>query len=316
MTGSSLRTLFALLAVAATVGFLASAADARVGGGASSGSRGGRTFSAPPTTTTAPSTAAPIQRTITQPATAARPAAPAAQPGGFLNRPGLLGGLAAGFIGAGLFGMLFGHGLGGGLGGIASFLGLILQLGLIALVAMLVWRWWQNRSQPAYAGGPSMRDMGSTGMGATGMAAMPGGAGAASASQNIEITSADFDTFERVLGEIQTAYSAEDINGLRARATPEMVSYFSEQLAESASRGEVNQISGVKLLQGDLSEAWREDGAEYATVAMRFSLIDRTVERASGRLVDGSNDPQEVAELWTFMRARGGNWLLSAIQQT
>jgi hypothetical protein len=47
--------------------------------------------------------------------------------GGFFNRPGFLGGLFAGFLGAGLLGMLFGNGLMGGLGGAASMLGLPLQ---------------------------------------------------------------------------------------------------------------------------------------------------------------------------------------------
>ena len=65
-----------------------------------------------------------------------------------------------------------------------------------------------------------------------------------------------------------------------------------------------------------LAEAWREGSVEYATVAMRFRLVDRTIERASGRVVDGSEVPQEVTELWTFMRSGHGNWLLSAIQQT
>jgi hypothetical protein len=60
---------------------------------------------------------------MTQPGAAST--TPAA-PGGFFNRPGLLCGLAAGFLGAGLFGMLFGNGLLGGLGGFASLLGLIL----------------------------------------------------------------------------------------------------------------------------------------------------------------------------------------------
>ena len=40
------------------------------------------------------------------------------------------------------------------------------------------------------------------------------------------------------------------------------------------------------------------------------------IERASGRLVEGSENPQEVTELWTFQRARGGQWALSAIQQS
>ena len=56
-------------------------------------------------------------------------------------------------------------------------------------------------------------------------------------------------------------------------------------------------------------------GVEYARVAMRIALVDRTLDRASGRLVDGSESPQEVTELWTFMRSGHGQWLLSAIQQ-
>ena len=59
----------------------------------------------------------------------------------------------------------------------------------------------------------------------------------------------------------------------------------------------------MKLLQGDLAEAWREGGREYATVAMRYSMVDITRERASGKIVDGSETPQEITELWTFMRS-------------
>src|SRR5262249_56898908 len=95
MNASGLRKLAAVFAVALTLGMLASTADARVGGGFSSGSRGSRTFSAPPTTNTAPSQAAPIQRSITQPPSQPRFGQPATQPG-FFGR-GLLGGLAAGF---------------------------------------------------------------------------------------------------------------------------------------------------------------------------------------------------------------------------
>ena len=308
------RKLMAIFAVALTLGMLASTADARVGGGFSSGSRGSRTFSAPPTTNTAPSQAAPIQRSITQPSSQPRFGQPATQPG-FFGR-GLLGGLAAGFIGAGLFGLLFGHGLFGGLGGFASILGLILQIGLIVLIARFLWSMWQRR-QPAYASGPAMRDApGAGGFGGMGGFGFGGGAAAPVVGSKIDVTPADFDAFERLLGEIQTDFSNEDLAALRGRVTPEMLSYFSEQLSENVSRGVVNKISGVKLLQGDLAEAWREGGTEYATVAMRFALVERSTVRSSGRLVDGSESPQEITELWTFMRSGNGNWLLSAIQQT
>jgi predicted lipid-binding transport protein (Tim44 family) len=92
-----------------------------------------------------------------------------------------------------------------------------------------------------------------------------------------------------------------------------MVSYFAEDLAANASKGVVNKLSEIKLLQGDLAEAWREGDTDYATVAMRYSLIDHIVERDGGRVIEGG--PDEATEIWTFMRARGGNWLLSAIQQ-
>jgi predicted lipid-binding transport protein (Tim44 family) len=95
-----------------------------------------------------------------------------------------------------------------------------------------------------------------------------------------------------------------------------MLSYFSEQLSDQASRGVVNTVTDVRLQQGDLSQAWTEQGREYATVAMKFSMIDVTRDRAE-RVVDGSPTERQIAtELWTFVRARGGQWILSAIQQT
>jgi predicted lipid-binding transport protein (Tim44 family) len=326
-----LRSLVACLSVAAALMLVAQSADARAGGGFGLGSRGMRTFTPPAVTRTAPTAAAPIERTMTTPGIGAGPTA--AAPGGLFGRPGglfggrlfgggLLGGLAAGFLGAGLFGMLFGGSFMGGVGGFAGFLGLLLQIGLVVIVARLVWAWWQRRNQPAFAaaggpaGGPALRDVSLNGQGphvASGGSGAPAGFG----SNNIDVTPADYSAFERLLGEIQGAYGAEDLAALRAHLTPEMLSYFSEELAKNASRGVVNQISDVKLLQGDLAEAWREDNAEYATVAMRYALKDRMVDRATGRVVEGDAEhPQEVTELWTFRRAPGRDWLLSAIQQT
>jgi predicted lipid-binding transport protein (Tim44 family) len=236
--------------------------------------------------------------------------------GGFLGRPGFLGGLFAGFLGAGLLGMLFGHGFLGGLGGIASMLGLLLQVGIIAIVGYMLWTWWQRRSQPALASGPSLRDYHS-GNGAAPMG-FGGGSGAAHASarasgtDEVGLTPDDFNSFEQVLAEVQAAYSAEDLGKLRRLVTPEMLSYFAEELSANASKGVVNRISDVKLMQGDLAEAWREGDTEYATVAMRFSLKDEIVDRESNRVVEGG--PDEATEIWTFMRTRGGHWLLSAIQ--
>jgi predicted lipid-binding transport protein (Tim44 family) len=317
-----LRPLLVLGAMVATLALAVTDADARTGRGGSFGSRGSQTYSAPPSTATSP-TARPIERSMTQPgqsggALAQRPATPAPT-GGLFGRPGFMGGLFAGFLGAGLLGMLFGHGLFGGLGGFASMLGLMLQIGIVVLICYLLWTWWQRRSQPALANGPSYRDISSGDSRPSFLGGLGGGLGAgapaarASGTDEVGTTPEDFNVFERLLGEIQAAYTAEDLGQLRAHATPEMVSYFAEDLAANASRGVVNRISEVKLLQGDLAEAWREGDTDYATVAMRFALNDQTIDRASGRVVEGG--PEEATEVWTFMRKRGGNWLLSAIQQ-
>jgi predicted lipid-binding transport protein (Tim44 family) len=314
------RWLIALAALATVFIFVAAdQADARAGGGFSGGSRGSRSFSAPPATRTAPNTAAPLQRSTTLPGAATPGAAgAAARPGGLFGG-GMLGGLAAGFIGAGLFGMLFGHGMFGGMGGFASILGLVFQIVLIVIVARLAFAWWQRRNAPSYAtqaagpapgatSGPSTQAFG-------GLGSMFGGnAPATPAGEPVTLDKPDYDAFEQLLGDVQAAFSAEDLAALRGKATPEMVSYFAEELADNASRGVINRVTDVKLLQGDLSEAWREGGHDYATVAMHFGLTDTTVDRASGRTVEGGQ-PSEVTELWTFMRARGGAWLLSAIQQ-
>ncbi len=324
MLGFRLRSLLALGAIAATLVLVVSDADARPR--LSAGSRGSQTHSAPPSTATSPTTR-PLERSMTQPGqsgtVAQRPAtAPTPAPaGGLLGRPGFMGGLFAGFLGAGLLGMLFGHGLTGGLGGFASMLGLMLQIGIVVIIGYLLWTWWQRRSQPALASGPAMRDMSSgASRPAFGLGGLGGGSGGgapvarASGTDEVGTTPEDFSTFERLLGEIQTAYGAEDLARLRTHVTPEMLSYYSEELAANASRGVVNRISDVKLLQGDLAEAWREGDIDYATVAVRYSLLDQMVDRASGRVVEGG--PDEATEVWTFMRKHGGQWILSAIQQT
>ena len=297
-----------VLSLAVPLVLAISAADARVGGGSSSGSRGSRTFTAPPSTSTAPGSAQPFNRTFTQPGSPGM-AAPAAKGGFFNGGRGLLGGLAAGFLGAGLLGMLFGGGMFGGLGGLSSIFGLILQIGLIVIVVRLAMRWWQRRHETAsaYAGAaPAAQSSFRT---ATGF-------GLGTTSAPLEILPPDYEACERLLGEIQAAWSNEDIAKLHTLATPEMVSYFTKDLEANRARNVVNKVSGTKLLQGDLAEAWREGDTDYASVALRYSLIDKTVDRTTGQLVEGSETPTEATEVWTFVRPRGANWELSAIQQT
>lgn len=300
----------AALAFALTPGL----ADARAGGGGSFGSRGSRTWSAPPPTNVAPYSAQPMQRSLT-------PNAPSPSPG--FGRPAFgtpyrqgspfMSGLLGGLLGAGIGGLLFGHGLFGGLSGIGSFFGFLLQIFLIVLVVRWLFRRFRG-TQPMFAGGaPNFFARMAPGGGQ-----MPGGGSGSArpaAGPPVAITPADYQAFEQILKDVQAAWSSADLNVLRALASPEMVSYFAEQLADYSSRGVRNTVTDVHLLRGDLSEAWQENGRDYATVAMQFSMLDVTRD-ATGRIVDGSpTEPVTATELWTFVRSPGGRWILSAIQQ-
>jgi predicted lipid-binding transport protein (Tim44 family) len=286
-------------------------ADARPGGGSSSGSRGSRTYSAPPATSTAPATPRQMDRTTTQ-----RPAPPAAAPGsmraaptgGFFSRNPIMGGLMLGLFGAGLFGLLSGAGFFAGLGSLAGVLGFLLQIGLIVGIIMLVRSVLRRRAEPVPAGMPN-------GVMRTGGQPLPMGGGAAAAP--VTIGQADFAQFEQMLKDVNAAWSRGDMATLSRLGTPEIAQYFRGDLADLQARGWKNETRDVRLERGDLAEAWREGARDYATVAMRFSLVDVTREISTGRVTEGDPDARTMAtELWTFVRSQGGPWQLSAIQQT
>ncbi len=307
---ASLSTKAFTVAVALAGGALLTAdfADARGGKGGSFGSRGSRTQDAPAATRTAPNPS-PVQKSITQPGRSAGTAAASQASRGGMMRNLLLGGL----IGAGLA-SLFGLG-----GGFAAMMGFLLQMLLIGGIVFLVIAFFRSRSaarQPALAQATSGAARGPEPQNVYRTAA---GGGVGVAAPTVDIVGADYDAFERLLKEVQLAYANSDIDALGQRVTPEVLSEFARDLDENKKRGLSNDLSEPRLLQGDLAESWREASGEYATVAMRYEIVDALVEQRTGRVVEGSTtQPQEVTELWTFYRPVGGTaaqWELSAIQQ-
>jgi predicted lipid-binding transport protein (Tim44 family) len=245
-----------------------------------------------------------------------------------------MGGLMGGLLGAGLIGMLMGGGFMSGMAGFMGFLGLLLQVALIGGLIYFAVRFFRRRSQPAMATGPMGMDrqgtpdqgmhpgaMHRTAQGPMGMGGMPGagpmGAApmAAPVATPVSIAPEDYQAFEQLLQSIQGAWSAGDEGGLRQFTTPEMAAYFGEQLSDMERQGLRNEVRDVKLEQGDLAEAWGENGMEFATVAMRFSAMDVTRDR-TGRVVEGdATNRSMITEVWTFVRRPGERWVLSAIQQ-
>lgn len=306
-TSGSKFTRVAVIATA-VMGLIAADALARPSG--SVGSRGTRTFSAPPPTATAPKTAQPIQKSITQPGQATQTAATAAA-ATQAARPSLMRNLLlGGLIGAGLA-TLFGA------GALANVLGFLLQMALIAGLVYLAVTFLRRRSDTAAMATANASPAGDAQQ-ANSYRQAASAMGGAAASPALDITGDDYNAFERLLGNVQQAYSRGDMNALGGMLTPEMLSYYAAEYEDNRRKGLRNELGAPKLLQGDLAEAWREQSGEYATVAMRYSLTDAMVDN-SGRVVSGSRtEPQEVTEVWTFRRDRGAGshaWELSAVQQ-
>ncbi|TWB63700.1 Tim44 domain-containing protein [Nitrospirillum viridazoti] len=329
------RAVAAVLAVSLALAPLA--ADARPGRSSSSGSRGSRTYTTPATPSV---TGQPIQRSITPPPAAA-PAAPAyqprpafqqpfAQPGfaqpSFTQRHPFLSGMMGGFLGASLYNSLFGHhgyGVGGdygsGSGGaFGGFMRLLIMLGIAYLIYRLV-RMAISGPRAAPASGMtyelySPQDAPYQASPFGGSASVPPPAPVPAIG--VQMQGQDLSAFEQILTGIMDSWSKGDLTALRRHLTPEMLSYYGEEMTENQSRGIRNLVADVQLVKGDVVESWHEDGRTYCTAQLRWRARDWTVDENTGRVVSGDDrHAEEVQELWTFVRADGGRWLLSAIQQ-
>ena len=290
------------------------------------GSRGSRSYSAParpsPATPTNPSSPS---RSVTQPAAPA-----AAQRPSFFR--GMMGAVAGFALGGLLGSMLFG-GM-GGLGGLGGGIGLM-EILLIGGGLFLLFTYLRRRKaeapQPAYAtaGGPASAYRGlESGEGGGGTLApeMPAG-GTTDLERGVtHIRSMDpgfdpsavADTARRMFVGIQQAIALRDLTVLRPHLAPEMLAVLQAQCDRLRTDRQTNRLENIVVRSADVTEAWQETGQDYVTVALNGSLVDYTVDDATGTVVAGSRtEPQEFEEYWTLTRAVGPHpWKLSAIQSS
>jgi len=305
---ASWRIILALF-FSASVALAPAVAEARAGGSSggrssSMGSRGLRTYEN--------NNAQPLGRSMTSPAQSGLSQAapsPAYGGGSFFQRHPFLTGLTGGLIGSWLFGHS-GYAADGTSGG--SAIGTLLEFLIIGLLIYFAVRLFRRHAfSNGWPGGTAF--------------SMPRSAGASAApvrhdrGRDINLSNADLSAFQAIHAAVQEAWSAGDLGQLRRLMTPEMLSYFSEELTRNASQGIRNIVSNVELVKGELSESWEEGDLQYATAYMRWRAIDY-VTRLGRPLGDpetivSGNSRVEAEEVWTFVRRRGGDWLLSAIQQ-
>ena len=302
------RIVLALL-VCASFALAPAIAAARAGSSSGSrsssmGSRGLRTYEN--------NNAQPLSRSMTP--TQQIPAQPDFAPaggGGFFQRHPFLTGLTGGLIGSWLFGHSS-YAAGDASGG--SVIGTLLEFLIIGVLIYFAVRLFRRHAlSNGWPGGELL--------------SLPRSVGASAAparrnhGRDINLSDADLGAFQAVHSAVQEAWSAGDPGRLRRLMTPEMLSYFSEELTRNTSQGVCNIVSDVQLVKGELSESWEEGDLQYATAYMRWRALDYVTRLERPRddpeaIVSGNpRMPVEAEELWTFVRRRGGDWLLSAIQQ-
>jgi len=281
----------------------------------SGGSRGSRSSSSP----AAPSTPSSPSRTTAPAPAPSQPMQPAPQRPGMFG--GFMGGLAGfavgGLIGSMLFGGMGGGGFGGGLG--------LLELLLIGGVIFFVFRMLRSRSQtPAYAGASAYGSDSqgwSSGAGGTVMETPPGESDLDRGIGHIRSMDASFDPAafaewaKGTFVDVQAGITKRDLSGVRDRLTPQEFARLLSQCDELRAAGRTNRIERIQVGRADVSEAWQESGQDWVTLFFTVSLVDYTVDDATGAVVEGATAPVDIQEYWTFTRTVGPKpWRLSAIQ--
>jgi len=305
------------IALCAFVVAEAGEAWARAGGG---GSRGSRSYSSP------------SRPDSVNPAMPSSPSRSFNQPAPVSQRPGMFGGLMGGLAGFALGGLL-GSMLFGGMGMGSGFGFGLLEMLLVGAGVFMLFKFMRRRQaqspQPAYAtaGGPSSGYAGY---------AEPARGGGATATMEAPAPPSDLD---RGLGhirqmdarfdpemfatvarnaflEIQQGVAQRDVSWLRDRVAPELYATLQAQCDRLRAARQTNHVEQIRIQRAQVTEAWQESGRDFVTAHLAASLLDYTVDDATGSVVEGSKTtPQTVEEFWTFVRPVGNNpWQLTAIQ--
>jgi len=301
-----------------TFTFMQTFAEARAGGGRSTGSRGSRSYSRPvsPSPQMSPSQPAAPQaapRPYSPPPLQPQPAG-----GGFFRS--MAGGIVGGMLGGMLFrSMGFGGGWGGGGGFGGSGVGMF-EIILLAGIGYLIYRMVRNRREQSQGYDYQQYQQPQT----------------YQEPQQLYSTADDLEaglnhirqmdpgfTKERfsdqvmdVFFKIQAAWMNRDLSSAGQMLTDEMRRIFQEDIDRLRREQRINRLENIAVRTVEITEAWQEQGQDYVTALIYANLLDYTTDE-SGRLVGGSNtEPVKFEEFWTFTRPVGsGSWRLSGIDQ-
>lgn len=336
--------------ICALIAFSPLLAEARAGGSRSGGSQshqsmgsrgskthdnnGSKPMERSMTQKSAPTTTTPPRQANSVPPQQAAPMAPqpTAQPSFFQRHP-FMSGIAGGLVGSWIGSMLFNHSRGEASGvrdgndwdaaasPAGNMLGSLIPFLLFAGLIMLgFWLYRRNAGQALASNTAGYNTLRSVPI-QKNEAYSEGLDSAGPTTVSLPIGQSDLSAFTELLAGVQSAWGKANLLELKRLVTPEMLTYFSESLSNNASQGIENRIEQVTVLKQTVQDAWEEENLQYATALITWNALDYTIklDRKQGDpdyVVEGDmHKPADTSETWTFVRSRGGRWLLSAIQQ-
>ncbi len=288
-------------------------AEARGGGGRSSGSRGSRTYTKP----AAPSSQPNQQRQQQQAAPTPNQMQQQPMGGSFLRS--MAGGLMGGMIGSMLFSSFAGASGGmGGSGGIGLF-----EIILLAGGAYLLYRFIAKKRAESQPVSGFQRDIP--------MDSSPVQAALAPVSadpvntglDHIRQMDAGFDparfseTAMDIFFKIQAGWMNRDLSKVAGLMTNEMRAILQGDVDELLRNKRINRLENIAVRNVELAEVWQESGQDFITTSIHANLLDYTTDETGAVLEGSTTDPVVFKEFWTFCRPVGNNsWQLSAIHQS
>lgn len=108
---------------------------------------------------------------------------------------------------------------------------------------------------------------------------------------------------------IQDAWSKQNLSTAQGFLSDGVYERFSIQIDEQKSDGIRDHMENLRILNARIVQAESGSRFDVLHVSIRASAVNYRVSLVGGRRLDGSNEPEEFEEIWSFLRRPGSKTL-------
>lgn len=118
-----------------------------------------------------------------------------------------------------------------------------------------------------------------------------------------------------VFFKVQAGWMRQDIDSFRTLLGDTLAAEYAKHFDEMKAKGVVNKLESIAVRGVEIVDAGSDGQEDFVTVRFTASLLDYTVETATGNIIEGSDSsPIKFDERWTWARpVRTEKWKLEGI---